>query len=93
MGRQFLTSDLLSDLCIGTTLAFLRQEGDFPLISAALWSLAKIVDIRSATNLNARKGIPFNFELFISKESIHFLTCSESVSKYKKSIWDSLCEL
>ena len=81
MGRQFLTSDLSPDLCIETTLAFLRQEGNFPLITGFLKILANIGVIRSTTNLNARGGTSFNLDLFDSKESINSLTSSESVSK------------
>ena len=57
MGWQVLTSDLLPELCIGTTLAFLRQGETFPLFTDSLKSLVNTGDIRSATNLNAREGI------------------------------------
>ena len=80
MGWQFLTSYLLPDLCIESTPAILTQEGNFPLNTDSLKSLANIDEIRSGTNLNATEGTSFNFDLFDSKDII-FSTSSESFCK------------
>ena len=53
----YLKSDLPPDLRTGTTLSFLIQEGNFPLNTDSIKSLANISDVKSATNLNARGGI------------------------------------
>ena len=83
-GRQFLTSNLPPELYIGTTPAFLRQEGNLPLITDSLKSLAYIGDIRSATNLNAIGGTSLNLDLFGSTESIKFLPLQNQMKNEQK---------